>query len=143
MELACSANLHTKNLQKNFYGLEPVFTTYVYMGTKSDRLHQGIKTALKLLKRRQGDVSLSEMAEILGSSPRRASAHFHRITGMEFRFAQMLARVKPARTRVLGSAKSLATIAREFGYSRQTKFEQSYKRAFGITPAQDRARSRG
>jgi transcriptional regulator GlxA family with amidase domain len=42
----------------------------------------------------------------------------------------------------LNSSISIAAIAAHFGYSRRVKFDQSYSRLFGITPAEDRRRTK-
>ena len=93
---------------------------------------------LQLLELRQGDVAEDEAVEIAGFSGRHFRRVFRQITGTSFRDAQLQARLAPARLEVRSRQRSISKIAERFGYKRRAKFDQSYERAFRITPARDR-----
>lgn len=101
--------------------------------------YDAVLSVLWLLEQREGDVSAAEMEEIIGRKKRQSTKIFHNLAGKTFREAQLRARLFRSRALVRNTSRPIAAIAEEFGYSRRTKFDQSYLRLFNVTPAADRA----
>jgi transcriptional regulator GlxA family with amidase domain len=103
---------------------------------------EAVLTLETLLQKRQGDVSAAEMQEIIGRRERQTRKIFRRLTGLNLRTAQLRERLKPAQALVRHTSVPIADLAALFGYSKRAKFDQSYVRAFRVTPKQDRVASR-
>src|SRR5688572_16394751 len=99
---------------------------------------ESVWKVLLLLDKRSGEVSMGEMAEIIGRSIRQSREIFRHIAGESFRTAQLRARLACARVLVCRYSIPISRIAEDFGYSRRAKFDTSYKKLFGVSPARDR-----
>jgi transcriptional regulator GlxA family with amidase domain len=99
---------------------------------------QSVEVVNTLLKAKQGAVSGKEMAAIIGRSYRQSSAIYHRVAGETFRNARLRARLTPSVPLVRDTSTPVDEIAGLFGYRSRAKFDQSYEKVFGVTPAADR-----
>lgn len=79
-------------------------------------------------------ITLSELAELCGCSPRRFTTLFKDAFGTSPYQYVMRARLTEAARRLRTSRQDLAAIAYEVGFSSQSHFSSTFHRAFGVRP---------
>lgn len=98
-----------------------------------------VSQATDLFAGRLGDpISIAEVGDILGVSPRQVERAFKKATGQNPTQYYRKLRMKAARQLVLYSKDSMAEIAAAVGYSSATPLHQHYRAAFGRSPQEDR-----
>lgn len=105
--------------------------------------HQGLPTlvvnAVDLFAARlETPISVAEVAETLGVTPRQIERAFKKATGQNPTQFYRAMRMKAARQLVHYSKDTMAQIATSVGYTTQTPLLAHYKAAFGMTPQEDR-----
>jgi len=90
--------------------------------------------------RLEDPISIAEVAEHLGVTPRQIERAFKKATGQSPSHYYRALRMKAARQLVLYSSDSLPQIATAIGYTSSTPLLTHYRAAFGVTPQEDRAR---
>jgi transcriptional regulator GlxA family with amidase domain len=83
-------------------------------------------------------ISVSEVAQTLGVSPRQVERAFKKATGQNPTQYYRSLRMKAARQLVLYSKDSMAEIAAAVGYVSATPLLTHYRAAFGVSPHEDR-----
>ena len=83
-------------------------------------------------------ISVAEVAQTLGVTPRQVERAFKKATGQNPTQYYRSLRMKAARQLVLYSKDSMAQIAEAVGYGSTTPLLMHYKAAFGIAPQEDR-----
>ena len=102
-------------------------------------LQELVASAFTLIRHRQGDVAAAEIADIFGVSERRARFYLNEATGKNLRTLCLEARLAAARERVRRTLQPIDAVAHDFGYSSRRKFDESYAKVFGASPAADRS----
>ncbi|PIG97149.1 helix-turn-helix domain-containing protein [Deinococcus sp. UR1] len=87
------------------------------------------------------EVALEELAQVAGLSPFHLSRVFRQEVGLPPHAYQVQARIRQARVWI-AAGWSLADVALAAGFSDQSAFSNQFKRHVGVTPGQDRRRSR-
>lgn len=97
---------------------------------ESERLREFISS------RYRDDLSLAELASVVGLRPRHFSALFHRAFGCSpYRF--VLNRKLAEAARLLATTElDVAEVAYEMGFCSQSHFTAMFRRAYGVTPGQ-------
>lgn len=85
-------------------------------------------------------INVADVAGQLGQSPRQLERLFKRSTGQSPSHFYRMMRMKAARQLVLYSGDSIADIAGAVGYASSTPMVRHYREAFGISPAEERAK---
>ena len=85
-------------------------------------------------------IAVGEMADILGVTPRQVERAFKKATGLSPTHYFRAMRMKAARQLVLYSKSSIDEIAFSVGYSTSIPLVTHYRKAFGVSPQEDRAR---
>jgi AraC family transcriptional regulator len=88
------------------------------------------------------DVSLSELAGLVGLSRFHFSRSFRRTTGLAPYQFILASRVERAKTLLAGSEASMAEISASLGFGSQAQFSSAFRKLTGLTPSQFR-RTRG
>ncbi|MFT4706637.1 MAG: transcriptional regulator GlxA family with amidase domain, partial [Ascidiaceihabitans sp.] len=88
--------------------------------------------------RMEEPISVSEVAQTLGVSPRQVERAFKKATGQNPTQYYRSLRMKAARQLVLYSKDSMAEIAAAVGYVSATPLLTHYRAAFGVSPHEDR-----
>jgi len=103
---------------------------------ESERLREFISSRFR------DDLSLTELASVVGLRPRHFSLLFHRAFGCSpYRF--VLNRKLAEAARLLASTElDVAEVAYEMGFCSQSHFTAMFRRAYGVTPCQYVARRR-
>jgi AraC-like DNA-binding protein len=83
---------------------------------------------------------LEEVARELATSATYLCRVFRRVTGQTLSDYRRTLRVRFALERLTDSRTDLASLARSLGFSSQSHFTQSFRRAFGVTPSRFRSR---
>lgn len=100
-----------------------------------------VARAVRLFSDRMQDpISVAEVAEALSVTPRQVERAFKKATNLSptHYFREM--RMKAARQLVLYSKSSIDEIAFSVGYATTTPLITHYRKAFGVSPSEDRAR---
>lgn len=85
-------------------------------------------------------ISVADVADQLGQSPRQLERLFKKSTGKSPLHFYRMMRMKAARQLVLYSGDTIADIAGAVGYASSTPMVKHYREAFGISPAEERAK---
>lgn len=79
---------------------------------------------------------ISDLARVVGLSPRRLSLVFKDIFGMSIFQTLTQARLDFARTRLLAGGATVKEVAYETGYSHVSNFSTAFKSRYGVSPSQ-------
>src|SRR5439155_18159361 len=90
---------------------------------------------LRVLGERHGQLTEPEAAALIGVSSTWLRHVFKRSTNMSFRAARVQAKVAYGASLLATTALSINDISVQLGYSDRTKFEKTFKKVTGITPA--------
>ncbi len=85
-------------------------------------------------ERHKGRVSVTELAEIAGVSPRQLHRRFLEFFGMSVQEFLSKTRIQAASDALLNSDDSIVDIALQFGFCDQSAFTQQFKKHVGVTP---------
>ena len=85
-------------------------------------------------------ISVAEVADAVGVSPRQIERSFKKATGQSPSHYYRALRMKAAKQLVMYSKESMAQIALQVGYGSTTPMVRHYREAFGLTPQEDRRR---
>jgi transcriptional regulator GlxA family with amidase domain len=110
----------------------------LYTSGQSD-LPSLVSRAVALFAARLEDpIPVSEVAQVLGVTPRQVERAFKKATGQNPTQYYRSLRMKAARQLVLYSKDSMAEIAASVGYGSSTPLLVHYRAAFGLSPQDDR-----
>jgi transcriptional regulator GlxA family with amidase domain len=85
-------------------------------------------------------ISVAEVADAVGVSPRQIERSFKKATGQSPSHYYRALRMKAAKQLVMYSKDGMAQIALQVGYGSTTPMVRHYREAFGLTPQEDRRR---
>jgi AraC-like DNA-binding protein len=86
----------------------------------------------------EGQLKLRDATEIVFLGPRRLRDIFRETTGTSFRTYRHRVRMRFALRLLRETTQTIDQIAESLGYSSRNKFERSFKRLYGMTPARAR-----
>jgi len=91
-------------------------------------------------KHKTDELSLADVAKAAGASVFHFCKVFHRATGLTFTDYVARVRLEDARTRLLNPNLRISEIAYDVGFQSLTQFNRTFKRVFGQSPSEFRAR---
>jgi AraC-like DNA-binding protein len=91
-------------------------------------------------KHKTEELSLADVAKATGASVFHFCKVFHKATGLKFTDYVARVRVEDARTRLLNPNLRVSEIAYDVGFQSLTQFNRTFKRVFGQSPSEFRAR---
>ncbi len=91
-------------------------------------------------KHKTEELSLANVAKAAGASVFHFCKVFHKATGLKFTDYVARVRVEDARTRLLNPNLRISEIAYDVGFQSLTQFNRTFKRVFGQSPSDFRAR---
>ena len=91
-------------------------------------------------KRKNEELSLADVAKAAGASVYHFCKVFHKATGLKFTDYVARVRLEDARTRLLNPNLRISEIAYDVGFQSLTQFNRTFKRVFGQSPTEFRAR---
>jgi len=91
-------------------------------------------------KHKTEELSLTDVAKAAGASVFHFCKVFHKNTGLKFTDYVARVRVEDARTRLLNPNLRISEIAYDVGFQSLTQFNRTFKRVFGQSPSEFRAR---
>ena len=91
-------------------------------------------------KHKTEELSLADVAKAAGASVFHFCKVFHKATRLKFTDYVARVRVEDARTRLLNPNLRISEIAYDVGFQSLTQFNRSFKRVFGQSPSEFRAR---
>ncbi len=91
-------------------------------------------------KHKAEELSLADVAKAAGASVFHFCKVFHKATGLKFTDYVARVRVEDARTRLLNPNLRISEIAYDVGFQSLTQFNRTFKRVFGQSPSDFRAR---
>jgi AraC-like DNA-binding protein len=91
-------------------------------------------------KHKTEELSLADVAKAAGASVFHFCKVFHKATGLKFTDYVARVRVEDARTRLLNPNLRISEIAYDVGFQSLTQFNRTFKRVFGQSPSEFRAR---
>ena len=91
-------------------------------------------------KRKNEELSLADVAKAAGASVYHFCKVFHKATGLKFTDYVARMRLEDARTRLLNPNLRISEIAYDVGFQSLTQFNRTFKRVFGQSPTEFRAR---
>jgi AraC-like DNA-binding protein len=89
---------------------------------------------------RKEQISLARVAAAAGASIFHFSKVFHKSTGLTFTDYVARVRAEDARTQLLNPNARISEVAYDVGFQSLTQFNRTFKRVFGQSPSQFRAR---
>lgn len=101
-----------------------------------------VTVIVQALRDTQGVMSAQDAALLIQRSRRHVRRIFIVVTGKSFREEQCSIRFSCAQQLVRTSTLTIEEIAVQMQYANRGKFDSAYRRAFGITPAAERASMR-
>lgn len=93
-----------------------------------------------IARHKEEDLSLSGVAAAAGASVFHFCKIFHSSTGLKFTDYVARVRIEEARTQLLNPNRRVSEIAYEVGFQSLTQFNRTFKRVFGESPSDFRAR---
>ena len=93
-------------------------------------------------KHKTEELSLANVAKAAGASVFHFCKVFHKTTGLKFTEYVARVRLEDARTRLLNPNLRISEIAYDVGFQSLTQFNRTFKRVFGQSPSDFRARLR-
>ena len=113
----------------------------VNSSSTDDMLPKPIQKAVQLFSESFDDpISMTEVADIVGLSPRQMERKFKQVTGQTPIGYYRSKRMKAARQLVLYSGDNISKIAMAVGYATAAPLVNYYKEEFGCSPQEDRER---
>jgi AraC-like DNA-binding protein len=91
-------------------------------------------------KNKTDELSLADVAKAAGASVFHFCKVFHKATGLTFTDYVARVRLEDARTRLLNPNLRVSEIAYDVGFQSLTQFNRTFKRVFGQSPSEYRAR---
>jgi AraC-like DNA-binding protein/ligand-binding sensor protein len=91
-------------------------------------------------KNKTDELSLADVAKAAGASVFHFCKVFHKATGLKFTDYVARVRLEDARTRLLNPNLRVSEIAYDVGFQSLTQFNRTFKRVFGQSPSDFRAR---
>jgi AraC-like DNA-binding protein/ligand-binding sensor protein len=91
-------------------------------------------------KHKTEELSLADVAKAAGASVFHFCKVFHKATGLTFTDYVARVRLEDARTRLLNPNARVSEIAYDVGFQSLTQFNRTFKRVFGQSPSEFRAR---
>jgi AraC-like DNA-binding protein len=91
-------------------------------------------------KHKTEELSLADVAKVAGASVFHFCKVFHKATGLTFTDYVARVRLEDARTRLLNPNLRVSEIAYDVGFQSLTQFNRTFKRVFGQSPTDFRAR---
>jgi len=91
-------------------------------------------------KHKTEELSLTDVAKAAGASVFHFCKVFHKATGLKFTDYVARVRLEDARTRLLNPNLRISEIAYDVGFQSLTQFNRTFKRVFGQSPTEFRAR---
>ena len=91
-------------------------------------------------KHKNEELSLADVAKTAGASVFHFCKVFHKATGLTFTDYVARIRLEDARTRLLNPNLRISEIAYDVGFQSLTQFNRTFKRVFGQSPSEFRAR---
>ena len=91
-------------------------------------------------KHKTEELSLANVAKAAGASVFHFCKVFHKTTGLKFTDYVARVRLEDARTRLLNPNVRISEIAYDVGFQSLTQFNRTFKRVFGQSPSEFRAR---
>jgi AraC-like DNA-binding protein/ligand-binding sensor protein len=91
-------------------------------------------------KHKNEELSLADVAKAAGASVFHFCKVFHKATGLTFTDYVARVRLEDARTRLLNPNLRISEIAYDVGFQSLTQFNRTFKRVFGQSPSEFRAR---
>ena len=91
-------------------------------------------------KHKTEELSLADVAKAAGASVFHFCKVFHKATGLKFTDYVARVRVEDARTRLLNPNLRISEVAYDVGFQSLTQFNRTFKRVFGQSPSDFRAR---
>jgi AraC-like DNA-binding protein/ligand-binding sensor protein len=91
-------------------------------------------------KHKSEELSLADVAKAAGASVFHFCKVFHKATGLKFTDYVARVRLEDARNRLLNPNLRISEIAYDVGFQSLTQFNRTFKRVFGQSPTQFRAR---
>ena len=91
-------------------------------------------------KHKNEELSLADVAKAAGASVFHFCKVFHKATGLKFTDYVARVRLEDARTRLLNPNLRISEIAYDVGFQSLTQFNRTFKRVFGQSPSEFRAR---
>jgi len=91
-------------------------------------------------KHKAEELSLANVAKVAGASVFHFCKVFHKSTGLKFTDYVARVRLEDARTRLLTPNLRVSEIAYDVGFQSLTQFNRTFKRVFGQSPSEFRAR---
>jgi len=108
-------------------------------GNTDDMLPKRVRKAVQLFSESFEDpISMTQVAEIVGLSPRQLERKFKQATGQSPIAFYRSKRMHAARQMVLYSGDSLSEIANAVGYSSTAPLVKYYRQEFGVAPLDER-----
>ena len=95
-----------------------------------------------LLASTEDDVTISALAQELGASPSQLAASFRGVYGMTPAAFLRAQKMHSAAQLLRTSDRTVLDIAGQFGYDNASKFSECFKKRYGVTPTQYRARAK-
>jgi AraC-like DNA-binding protein len=91
-------------------------------------------------KHKTDELSLAEVAKAAGASIFHFCKVFHKATGLKFTDYVARVRLEDARNRLLNPNVRVSEVAYDVGFQSLTQFNRTFKRVFGQSPSEFRAR---
>ena len=91
-------------------------------------------------KHKSEELSLADVAKAAGASVFHFCKVFHKATGLKFTDYVARVRLEDARNRLLNPNLRISEIAYDVGFQSLTQFNRTFKRVFGQSPTEFRAR---
>jgi AraC-like DNA-binding protein/ligand-binding sensor protein len=91
-------------------------------------------------KHKNEELSLADVAKVAGASIFHFCKVFHKATGLKFTDYVARVRLEDARNRLLNPNLRVSEIAYDVGFQSLTQFNRTFKRVFGQSPSEFRAR---
>ena len=111
-----------------------------HVGAAKCRAASGSEGAEYIEKHKSEEFSLADVAKAAGASVFHFCKVFHKATGLKFSDYVARVRLEDARTRLLNPNLRISEIAYDVGFQSLTQFNRTFKRVFGQSPTEFRAR---
>lgn len=109
----------------------------------ADTTSHRITTAVNFIKDNYSStLSIKQLAELSRMGVSTFHHHFKTLTGMSPGQLQKQIRLHQARTKLLSSARDIASVALSVGYESQSQFSREFRRLFGQSPSEALKRPR-
>lgn len=110
-----------------------IIEDFVLSGISDLEPHPAVEMALSLINRSDGQLSVRQLVENLGTNKDSLEKHFRRDLGFGPKTFMRIARMKRALA-LVGETESLTTLALKFGFSDQSHFNHEFRSMVGLAP---------